>query len=76
MLKKLRQWLDERWSIKHCGCACFCKACGAVLQRRALRIEVDYERPGAYIYFCACGSRSTFDHDLAPVPILTEFREG
>lgn len=68
MFKRLRRWLDERWSLKHCGCACLC-VCGAVLNRTALRIEGDGD--GRYTYICGeCGALSTFDFALAPVPIL------
>lgn len=66
MISRLRNWLDERRSLKACGCACFCPTCGSVLNIRGIVVKHEPH----VLYRCRCGTFSHWDFDLAPVPLL------
>lgn len=67
--RRFMDWLDERRSLRICGCACFCPACSSVLNVRGIVFERAADEPWVS-YLCRCGKVSTWDYDSAPVPLM------
>jgi len=53
-----------------CGCVCYCKDCDEPLNDTS---KVETLSDGVYQYTCvSCGSKSIFNFNIAPVPILID----
>ena len=56
-------------SLQNCGCVCLCPKCNGVLNHIS---NCSTELSGIIRYACPCGNESSWDFDLAPVPICIE----
>lgn len=73
MIEWLRRWFQERAKRRRAlsilntyGCVLYC-TCGEILNEYPAETA---PAEGRYTYLCrSCGALSTFDFDLAPVPI-------